>query len=81
MVPIRERDLSKIELCQVIKKRVPGFVYMEAPVGEDPRKRDYIVSNEKIERTGFKPAYTLDIGIRELIKGYKIVRNSSYANV
>lgn len=80
-VGLSDANLSKIELCQVIQKHLPSFVYLEAPVGEDPDKRDYIVSNEKIEKTGFKPMHSLDMGIKELIKGYKIIRNSSYANV
>lgn len=80
-VGLSDANLSKLELCAKIKKQIPAFVYMEAPVGEDPDKRDYIVSNEKIERTGFKPAYTLEMGIRELVKGYTILRNSRYANV
>lgn len=80
-VGLSDANLSKIELCQVIQKHLPSFVYLEAPVGEDPDKRDYIVSNEKIEKTGFKPMHSLDMGIKELIKGYKIIRNSTYANV
>lgn len=55
-VGLSEANLSKIELCQRIQQHVPQFVYMEAPVGEDPDKRDYIVSNERLESTGFKPA-------------------------
>ncbi|MBI5492614.1 MAG: NAD(P)-dependent oxidoreductase [Deltaproteobacteria bacterium] len=74
-------NLTKLELCAKIKEQIDDFVYMEAPVGEDPDKRDYMVSNEKIEKTGFKPAYGLDDGIRELIKGYRIVVNSRYGNV
>jgi nucleoside-diphosphate-sugar epimerase len=74
-------NLSKLELCAKIKEQVPGFVYLEAPIGEDPDKRDYIVSNEKLERTGWAPDWTLENGIGELIRGYRMIRNSRYANV
>jgi len=67
-------------LCARIKEHIPKFEYLEAPVGKDPDQRDYIVSNEKIERTGYRPAYTLDMGIRELIKAYTILRARPYAN-
>ena len=80
-VGLSNANLSKLELCAEIKKQVPDFVYLQAPVGEDPDKRDYIVSNEKIERTGFLPQYSLEMGIRELIKGYTIITNSKYSNV
>lgn len=79
-VGLSDANLSKLELCAKIKKQVPDFVYLEAPVGEDPDKRDYIVSNEKIEKTGFKPVYSLEMGIKELIKGYRIITNSRYSN-
>jgi hypothetical protein len=68
-------------LCECIQRHVPQFVFVEAPIGEDPDKRDYIVSNEKIERTGFRPIYSLDMGIVELIKGYSMIRNTIYSNV
>lgn len=80
-VGLSEANLSKKELCDRISKLVPGFVVLEAPVGEDPDKRDYIVSNEKIERTGFATAHSLDAGIAELIKGFRMVRNNIYSNV
>ena len=80
-VGLSDANLSKLELCAKIKEQVPDFVYLEAPIGEDPDKRDYIVSNEKIERTGFKPVYSLEMGIRELVKGYRIITNSKYSNV
>ena len=80
-VGLSDANLSKRELCEKIREHVPNFVFMEAPIGEDPDKRDYIVSNEKIEKTGFMPAYSLDDGIRELIKGYRMIRNSQYGNV
>lgn len=80
-VGLSDANLSKIELCAKINEQVPDFVYLEAPIGEDPDKRDYIVSNEKIEKTGFKPIYSLAMGIKELIKGYRIITNSKYGNV
>lgn len=80
-VGLSDANLSKMELCQRIRKQLPKFVFLEAPVGEDPDKRDYIVSNEKVERTGYQPAFSLDEGIGELIKGYRMLRNSIYGNV
>jgi nucleoside-diphosphate-sugar epimerase len=74
-------NLSKLELCERIQRQVPNFVYVEAPIGEDPDKRDYIVSNEKLENSGWSPDWTLDAGITELIKGYTMLRNSRFANV
>jgi nucleoside-diphosphate-sugar epimerase len=80
-VGLEDANLSKIELCQAIQKHVPGFVFLEAPIGEDPDKRDYIVSNARIYATGFRPRWTLDHGITELIKGYRTITDSVYANV
>ena len=54
---------------------------MEAPIGKDPDQRNYIVSNEKIEKTGFKPDVSLGAGIQELIKGFRMIRNTKYGNV
>jgi nucleoside-diphosphate-sugar epimerase len=79
-VGLSDANLSKLELCQRIQRQLPKFTFLEAPVGEDPDKRDYIVSNEKIERTGYRPMYSLDQGIAELIKGYRMLRNSIYGN-
>jgi nucleoside-diphosphate-sugar epimerase len=80
-VGLDDANLSKLELCAVIQKHLPKFIYLEAPIGEDPDKRDYIVSNARLAATGFKPEWSLDRGIRELIKGYTILRNSLYGNV
>lgn len=80
-VGLSEANLSKAQLCERIARHVPGFVWLEAPVGEDPDKRDYIVSNEKLERTGWQPDVGLDAGIQELIKGYRMLRNGRFANV
>lgn len=80
-VGLSDANLSKWELCERIQAQLPGFVFLEAPIGEDPDKRDYIVSNARIEGTGYRPAYSLDAGIAELIKGYRMLRNSLYSNV
>jgi nucleoside-diphosphate-sugar epimerase len=80
-VGLSEANLSKLQLCERIARQVPTFVYLEAPVGEDLDKRDYVVSNDKIEATGWHPDYGLDAGIRELIKGYRMLRNSRFGNV
>lgn len=80
-VGLSDANLSKAELCERIQKHLPKFVYLEAPIGEDPDKRDYIVSNAKIEATGYRPAHSLDAGIQELIKGFQMIRNTQYGNV
>jgi nucleoside-diphosphate-sugar epimerase len=80
-VGLEEANLSKLELCAVIKKHVPAFSYLESPIGEDPDKRDYIVSNQRLLSTGFTTEWSLDRGIVELMKGYRILRNSKYSNV
>ena len=80
-VGLTSANLSKLELCREIKKHLSDFYFVEAGIGEDPDKRDYIVSNEKIEKTGFKPDFSLQDGMRELIKGCEIVRRNQYSNV
>jgi nucleoside-diphosphate-sugar epimerase len=80
-VGLSDANLSKYELCEHIQRQLPKFVFMESQVGKDPDQRDYIVSNEKIERTGFRPGLSLDDGIRELIKGFAMIQNGKYANV
>jgi len=80
-VGLSEANLSKWELCEEIKKQAPDFYFTEAAVGADPDKRDYIVSNEKIEKTGFKASVSLQDGISELIKGYQVIRRQQFSNV
>lgn len=78
---LSDANLSKLELCEKIKNHLPSFMYLEAPVGTDPDKRNYLVSNERIESMGWRPRYTLDDGIEELIKAYSIIKNNIYGNV
>lgn len=80
-VGLSDANLSKLELCRRIQQHVPQLVFLEAPVGQDPDQRDYLVSNARIEAAGFRPHYSLDHGIHELIKGYAMIRNGSFANV
>jgi nucleoside-diphosphate-sugar epimerase len=80
-VGLSDANVSKKELCEHIQKQLPSFIFIEAPVGKDPDQRNYIVSNAKIESTGFKTEFSLDRGIGELIKGYTMIRNSLYGNV
>jgi nucleoside-diphosphate-sugar epimerase len=80
-VGLDDANLSKLELCTKIREHIPEFVFLEAPIGEDPDKRDYVVSNARLGSTGFQTEWSLDRGIKELIKGYSILRNSNYSNV
>lgn len=80
-VGLSEANVSKKELCERIQKHVPDFIFPDAQVGKDLDQRNYIVSNEKIEKTGFKTSVSLDDGIRELIMGFTMIRNTRYGNV
>ena len=80
-VGLSDANISKRELCERIKVHIPEFTILEAPVGSDPDKRDYIVSNQRLREAGFATAWSLDRGIQELIKGYTILRNARYSNV
>ncbi len=80
-VGLSHANISKIELCQEIKKIVPEFLYLEAPLGKDPDQRNYIVSNKKIEALGFSPSVTLQDGLCELVKGLKMFNHKPFTNV
>ena len=79
-VGLSDANVSKRELCARIQQQVPDFTFVDAPVGKDPDQRNYIVSNAKIEATGYKPSVSLDAGIGELVKGYAMIRNNQYGN-
>ena len=80
-VGLSEANLSKQELCDVIQNHVPEFRYVISEIGKDPDQRNYIVSNTKIEETGYQTQVGLNVGIKELVKGFQIVRRNQYANV
>ena len=80
-VGLSDANLSKKELCEKIQQNVPSFIFQEAAIGKDPDQRNYVVSNKKIEGTGFSPIHSLDSGIQELVKGYAMIKNSKYGNI
>ena len=80
-VGLSDANISKGELCEVIQRYLPDFCFVVAEVGQDPDQRNYIVSNQRIEATGFKPSVSLDEGIEELVKGYQIIRRQQFSNV
>jgi nucleoside-diphosphate-sugar epimerase len=80
-VGLSDANLSKWELCEAIRKHVPQFYFVAAEIGEDPDKRNYLVSNQRIEATGFRTSVGLDSGIAELVRGYQIVRRDQHSNI
>ena len=80
-VGLSDANLSKEELCLAIKKHVPNYKIILSDIGEDPDKRNYIVSNAKIEKTGFEAKVSLDQGIEELKKVFSIIKRNQFANI
>lgn len=76
-----EANLSKLELATLIKSQVGIFEIICSDIDADPDKRNYIVSNDKIEKTGFKAMVSVEEGVRELIKAYTSFPHSEYGNV
>jgi len=72
-VGLSDANLNKQELLEKIQQYIPDFAISYSDFYEDPDKRDYIVSNKKIEKTGWKPQYSLDDGIKELMKTYQVL--------
>ena len=80
-VGLSEANISKIDLCREIQSLIPTFTFLEAALGKDPDQRNYVVSNQKIENFGFKPAVSLRNGLEELIKGLKMFNHKPFTNV
>ena len=77
-IGLSDANLTKKELCEKIKIFIDDFIYFDGTDIKDPDQRDYLVSNKKIEKIGFRPSISLEDGIQELIKGYKMLRNNPY---
>lgn len=83
-VGLSSANLSKLQLVEKIKEFIPELVIKQDEFKEDFDKRNYIVSNEKLERLGWKPIYNLEYGIRQLISAYKIIiahNNRNFTNL
>lgn len=80
-VGLSSANLTKRQLAEKIKEYIPLLYIHSAPIGEDPDKRDYIVSNEKFESLGWEPHKSLDDGIKELISSFGMINNKKHANV
>lgn len=80
-VGLSSANLTKRELCEKIKEHIPKLYIHGSAIGEDPDKRDYIVSNEKLESLGWKPTKTLDDGIKEIINAYPFLLHSNFNNL
>jgi nucleoside-diphosphate-sugar epimerase len=80
-VGLETANLSKEELALKVKEQVPKLYIHFAAIGSDPDKRNYIVSNARLKATGFEAHRSLDEGIRELLKGYRLIGRGSYGNI
>jgi nucleoside-diphosphate-sugar epimerase len=82
-VGLSTANISKKELCEAIKKFIPDFYIAESEINEDPDKRNYIVSNAKLESLGWMPSFSLEDGIQELLKAYPIIdaSNNNFTNL
>jgi nucleoside-diphosphate-sugar epimerase len=70
-------NVNKMDLCLTIKKQVPDFYITESEINKDPDQRNYIVSNEKLEKTGWRPMFSLDDAIREVLLACPIIKNTN----
>ena len=83
-VGLTSANMSKLQLAQKVKEYLPNLVIIEEQFKEDFDKRNYVVSNEKLEKTGWSCDFSLDAGIQELIKAYKMIcnfKNKDFTNL
>ena len=80
-VGLSDANLSKMELCQAIKNQVPELQLFVSQVGEDPDKRNYVISNRRMEETGYRPRHSLAAGIHELVNAFRILKRTDHSNV
>jgi nucleoside-diphosphate-sugar epimerase len=76
-----DANLSKEQLAVKIQQYVPNFYLHFSEIGSDPDKRDYIVSNQRLKEAGFEAKRTLDEGIPELLKAYRMMGRAQFGNI
>jgi nucleoside-diphosphate-sugar epimerase len=74
-VGLTSANMSKLQLAQKIKEYIPQLAIIEEQFKEDFDKRNYVVSNEKLEKTGWSCDFSIDDGIRELMQAYHMIAN------
>ena len=74
-------NLSKDQLALKVKEYVTNFYIHFSEVGSDPDKRNYIVSNQRLREAGFEAKRSIDDGVKELLKGYRMFGRGSFKNV
>jgi nucleoside-diphosphate-sugar epimerase len=79
-VGLDSANLSKEELAKTVQKYISNFYIHFAPIGQDPDKRNYIVSSDRLRQAGFEAKRTLDDGIQELVKGYRMMGRPLFKN-
>ncbi|MEE2959176.1 MAG: NAD(P)-dependent oxidoreductase [Myxococcota bacterium] len=79
-VGLDDANLSKAELAEEVKKFVPNFYIHYGEIGEDPDKRNYIVSNQRLREAGFEAKRSIGVGIEELLKGYSMLGRAQFKN-
>jgi nucleoside-diphosphate-sugar epimerase len=80
-VGLSSANLTKYQLAQKIQQFIPSCQILVSEIGKDPDKRDYLVSNEKIEKIGFKPQNSLETGIKQLLSAMPFFDFRNFANV
>jgi nucleoside-diphosphate-sugar epimerase len=83
-VGLSSANLSKLELAERIKEYVPHLAIKQDEFNKDFDQRNYIVSNEKLEALGWKPKFSLDYGITQLITAYQMIiphNNRNFTNL
>lgn len=78
---LSDANLSKKELANLIQNYIPNLAILEEEFTKDKDQRNYIVSNKKIEMTGFKPKHSINDGIEELLKAFKILKQNHFGNI